>query len=122
MDGESILAVFGLRLPPKQVIGAAFRVAAQTPSAWIAYSVLALCWIVLFARAQRLAGFAAAIEPLPELQRAQLLKQAYPSFAAKERPSHAFIQRRQRWAWLFGLLALVVAASVLAIATMRALP
>lgn len=122
MDGGSILAVFGIRLPPKEAIMAALREGAQTQAAWVAYGVLALCWIVLFARAQRLSGFSTAIEALPELQRAKLLKQSYPSFAARDWSSAPFIRSRQRWAWLFALLALVAAATVVTIATIRALP
>ena len=122
MDGESILAVFGLRLPPKETMLAALRVGAHDASAWIAYALLALCWMVLFARAQRLAGFAAAIEALPELQRVELLKQAFPSFAAKSISSQAFVRSRQRWAWLIALLSLFAASTVVAIATVRSLP
>jgi cobalamin synthase len=122
MDGGRILEAFGLRLAPKEAIAAALRTGAQGSSACIAYGFLALCWIFLFARAQRLAGFDAAIQALPELQRAQLLKQAYPSFAGTGLSSQAFIQRRQRNTWLIAFVALVVAASVVAVTALASLP
>jgi hypothetical protein len=122
MDGGRILEAFGLRLAPKEAIAAALRAGAQGSTAWVVYGLLALCWIFLFARAQRLAGFDAAIEALPELQRAQLLKQAYPAFAAQGLSSQDFIRRRQRNTWLIAFVALVAAATVVAVTAFQSLP
>jgi hypothetical protein len=122
MDGRSIFAALGLRLPPEDAIMAALRLGAQSSAACVAYGLLALCWIVLFARAQRLVGFAAAIAALPELQRAELLKRAQPSFLGKGMSSETFIRHRQRKLLLFAFVALLAAATVVAVKVFQALP
>ena len=122
MDGGSIFAAFGRKAPPNDAIVAALQVAAQGSSARVAYGLLALCWIFLFARAQRLVGFAAAIQDLPELQRAELVKHAYPSFAGKGLSSQTFIRYRQRNTWLIAFVALVATATVVAVTAFQSLP
>jgi hypothetical protein len=100
---------------------AALREGAQTPTALAVYALLALGWMLLFARAQRLAGFAAAIRDLPELQRAELLKRAYPSFFGRGLTSLAYIQGQRRRALFAALLALLVAAAIIAIVALRSM-
>ena len=117
---ESIMAMFGLRPVPQSVINAALRAGAQSSAALVTYGVLALCWILLFASAQRLRGFGAALEDLPELQRVAIFKRSYPSFAASGLSSLAFARRRQRWTWLLALLALILAACVVGASALQA--
>jgi hypothetical protein len=113
MDGGG-LALLGIKLPSEAAVVAGLREAAQSRSAFFAYALLAVCWTVLLARGQSLGGFGSAIEELPELQRAEILKRAYPSFRGKSLSSHDFIRSRQKRAWLFAVLALLVAVAVVA--------
>lgn len=117
---ESIMAMFGLRPVPQSVIMAALRAGAQSTAALITYGALALCWILLFASAQRLRGFCAAIEDLPELQRVEIFKRSYPSFAAQGGSTHGFARRRQRRTLLLALLALLLAAGVVGVSALQA--
>jgi hypothetical protein len=117
---ESIMAMFGLRPVPQSVIMAALRAGAQSSTALFAYGALALCWILLFASAQRLRGFSAALEDLPELQRAEIFKRSYPAFVTLGLSSHGFARRRQRRTLLLAFLALILAAGVVALAALQA--
>jgi hypothetical protein len=120
MNGGSI-AVMGVKLPSAHVIAAGFAESARTSPALFAYAVLALCWTLLFARGLRLSGFASAIEDLSELQRAEILKRAYPGFVGKGLSSAAFIRARQRSTWLFALLALLLAAGVVTLVALQSI-
>ncbi len=115
---ESIMAMFGLRPVPQSVIMAALRAGAQSSAALISYGALALCWILLFASAQRLRGFSAALEDLPELQRAEIFKRSYPSFLALGLSTRGFARRRQRRTLLLAFLALIVAAGVVGVSAL----
>jgi hypothetical protein len=118
MDGGG-LALLGIKLPSQAALVAGLREAAQSPPAFFAYALLAVCWTLLLARGQSLRGFGSAIEELPELQRAEILKRAYPSFRGKSLSSQAFIGSRQKRAWLFALLALLLAVAVVAVVAIQ---
>jgi hypothetical protein len=115
MDGGSIFAVMGLRVPSQDAFVAGLREAAHSQPAFVAYVLLALCWTLLFASAQSLRGFASAIRDLPELQRVELLKRDYPAFIRKSLSSQDFIGRRQKLIWLVALLALLLATTVVVV-------
>lgn len=114
MGGGSIV-ILGMKIPSQDALVAALREAAQSPPALVAYVLLALCWIFLFARGQSMRGFASAIEDLSELQRAEILKRAYPAFVGKGLSSGTFIRGRQRNTWLVASAALLLVAIVVAI-------
>ncbi len=104
MNGGSIV-ILGFKVASQDAIVAALREAAQSPPAWAACALLALSWLILFARDQSMRGFASAVADLSELQRAEILKRAYPGFAGKGLSSETFMRSHQRNTWLFALLA-----------------
>lgn len=120
MAGEG-LALLGLKFPSQAVLATALHQAAQSPAALVAYGFLALAWAFLLASGQSMRGFASAISELSELQRAQILKRAYPAFERAGLSSQAFIARRQRRTWLLAFAALLVLVTVIAVATTQAI-
>lgn len=120
MAGEG-LALLGLKFPSQAVLVTALGEAARSPGALAAYGFLALSWALLLGSGQSMRGFASAIAELSELQRAQILKRAYPAFERAGLSSHAFIARRQRRTWLLAFAALLVLVTVIAVATTQAI-